>query len=69
MIYGTPETPSPRSGASLKDFMQRMGHDLVRAALIYQHSTAEADRKIADVMNDKITKDANGSSEESYGAG
>jgi hypothetical protein len=46
--------------------MQRMGHDSVRAALIYQHSTAEADRKIADSMNDKINQsnpdDENGSS-------
>nr|WP_245765460.1 hypothetical protein [Nonomuraea jiangxiensis] len=33
-----------------------MGHDSVRAALIYQHSTAEADRKIADSMNDKINQ-------------
>jgi hypothetical protein len=31
-----------------------MGHDSVRAAMIYQHGTAEADRKIADSMNDKI---------------
>ncbi|GGO80229.1 hypothetical protein [Nonomuraea cavernae] len=50
------------SGAILKDLMQRMGHDSVRAALIYQHSTAEADRKIADAMNVKFTEDANGSS-------
>ncbi|MEV4174256.1 hypothetical protein [Nonomuraea sp. NPDC049709] len=33
-----------------------MGHDSVRAALIYQHGTAEADRKIADAMNDKINQ-------------
>ena len=42
------------SGASLRDLMQRMGHDSVRAAMIYQHSTAEADRHIADVINSKI---------------
>ncbi|MEU0567817.1 hypothetical protein ABZ297_20840 [Nonomuraea sp. NPDC005983] len=34
-----------------------MGHDSVRAALIYQHSTAEADRKIDDAMNAMINKD------------
>ena len=34
--------------------MQRMGHDSVRAAMIYQHSTKEADRRIADAMNDMI---------------
>ncbi|WP_262495931.1 hypothetical protein [Nonomuraea sp. SYSU D8015] len=33
-----------------------MGHDSVRAALIYQHSTAEADRKLADSMDDKIAR-------------
>ncbi|GIH31937.1 hypothetical protein [Microbispora amethystogenes] len=33
-----------------------MGHDSVRAAMIYQHRTAEADHKIADVMNGKITQ-------------
>ncbi|WP_285775698.1 hypothetical protein [Microtetraspora sp. NBRC 13810] len=36
--------------------MERMGHDSVRAALIYQHSTAEADRKIANAMDSKIAE-------------
>ncbi|WP_220447141.1 tyrosine-type recombinase/integrase [Nonomuraea deserti] len=54
----TGNTIAAGSGASLKDLMQRMGHDSVRAALIYQHSTAEADRRIADAMNAKITKTA-----------
>ncbi|MEU8055466.1 tyrosine-type recombinase/integrase [Microbispora bryophytorum] len=44
------------STASLRDLMARMGHDNVRAAMIYQHRTAEADHKIADVMNGKITQ-------------
>ncbi|MEV4079553.1 site-specific integrase [Nonomuraea fuscirosea] len=52
----TGNTIAASSGASLKDLMQRMGHDSVRAALIYQHSTAEADRKIADAMNNKINQ-------------
>jgi hypothetical protein len=34
--------------------MQRMGHDSVRAAMIHQHSTMDADRRIADAMNHKI---------------
>ena len=42
------------SGAGLRDLMQRMGHDSVRAAMIYQHSTKEADRRIAEALNDKI---------------
>jgi integrase len=53
----TGNTIAASSGASLKDLMQRMGHDSVRAALIYQHSTAEADRKIADAMNAMINED------------
>jgi integrase len=44
------------AAASLRDLMQRMGHDSVRAALIYQHPTREADRRIADAMNAKITE-------------
>ncbi len=31
--------------------MARMGHASVRAALIYQHATAERDRHIADKLN------------------
>jgi hypothetical protein len=42
------------SGASLRDLMDRMGHDSVRAALIYQHKTAEAARAIADAMSAQI---------------
>jgi hypothetical protein len=30
--------------------MTRMGHDSMRAALIYKHKTQGADRKIADAM-------------------
>ncbi|GAA4505003.1 tyrosine-type recombinase/integrase [Nonomuraea ferruginea] len=52
----TGNTIAASSGASLKDLMQRMGHDSVRAALIYQHSTAEADCKIANAMNSKIAE-------------
>ena len=37
-------------GASLRDVMARMGHDSPRAALIYQHASAEADRGIADAI-------------------
>ncbi|MEV4455099.1 hypothetical protein [Microbispora sp. NPDC049633] len=33
-----------------------MGHDSVCAAMIYQHRTAEADHKIADVMNGMISQ-------------
>lgn len=36
------------TGASLRELMDRMGHSTTRAALIYQHTSAERDRRIAD---------------------
>lgn len=45
------------SGASLRDLMERMGHDSVRAALIYQHRTTEADRRIATRSNGSARTD------------
>ena len=44
----TGNTFAAMSGASLRDLMTRMGHDSMRAALIYQHKTQGPDRKIAD---------------------
>ncbi|MEU7877816.1 tyrosine-type recombinase/integrase [Microbispora bryophytorum] len=52
----TGNTIAASAGASLRDLMARMGHDSVRTAMIYQHRTAEADHKIADVMNGKIAQ-------------
>ena len=43
-----------RTGATTKDLMTRMGHDDMRAALIYQHATGEADRQIADRLSDLV---------------
>lgn len=40
-----------QAGASTKDLMARMGHDDMRAALIYQRATSEADRLIADRLS------------------
>ena len=34
-----------QTGASTRDLMARMGHDDMRAALIYQRATSEADRR------------------------
>ena len=45
-------------GTSTRDLMERMGHDTMRAALIYQHSTRDADRRIADAMSTQF--DAHG---------
>jgi integrase len=38
------------AGASLRELMARMGHSSTRAALIYQHSTDERQREIADAL-------------------
>jgi hypothetical protein len=39
-----------RTGVSTKDLMARMGHDDMRAALIYQRATSESDRRIAEQL-------------------
>jgi integrase len=41
-------------GASLGDLKARMGHDSARAAMIYQHATAAADRAIATALDRQI---------------
>jgi hypothetical protein len=41
-------------GASLGDLKARMGHDSARAAMIYQHATAAADRAIAGALDRQI---------------
>nr|WP_225438387.1 tyrosine-type recombinase/integrase [Candidatus Frankia nodulisporulans] len=47
----TGNTLASKTGASLRDLMTRMGHDSPRAALIYQHASAEADAAIADAIS------------------
>ena len=39
------------SGATTREPMGRMGQASMRAALIYQHRTAERDRAIADALD------------------
>jgi integrase len=41
-------------GTSTRDLMDRMGHDTMRAALIYQHATRDADRRIAEALESEI---------------
>ena len=41
-------------GTSTRDLMERMGHDSMRAALIYQHVTRDADRRIAEALDQQI---------------
>lgn len=50
-----------RSGVSTKELMARMGHDDMRAALIYQRATAEADKQIADRLSAMVDKHRSGS--------
>src|SRR5699024_5092770 len=40
-----------KEGTSTKDLMARMGHDDMRAALIYQRATSDADQRIADRLS------------------
>ena len=46
----TGNTLAASTGASTKELMARMGHASARAALIYQHATAERDRALADAL-------------------
>jgi integrase len=46
----TGNTLAVGTAASLRDLMDRTGHDSMRAALIYQHATNGADRRIAEAL-------------------
>ena len=52
-------------GVTTKELMARIGHSSPRAALIYQHATAERDRRIADAMAEAINKAASRATAES----
>lgn len=41
------------AGASTRELMHRMGHGSVRAALIYQHATADRDLEIARELSSR----------------
>jgi integrase len=47
----TGNTLAADTGVSLRNLMARMGHDNERAALIYQHKSSAADRRIADNLD------------------
>ena len=42
------------TGASTKELMARMGHSSMRAAVVYQHATADRDAAIAKALGDLI---------------
>lgn len=46
----TGNTLAAATGASTRELMARMGHASPRAALVYQHATAERDKVIADAL-------------------
>ncbi len=45
------------AAATTRDLMARMGHDSMRAALIYQHATAAADQSIARSIEAQVQKE------------
>ncbi|UPK74788.1 site-specific integrase [Nocardioidaceae bacterium SCSIO 66511] len=47
-------TYAARTGATIRELMERLGHSSERAALIYQHASDERDHAIAAGLNDLI---------------
>jgi integrase len=43
-----------KAGMSTKDLMARMGHDDMRAAMIYQRATSDADKRIAEKLSELV---------------
>ncbi|MFF4197621.1 tyrosine-type recombinase/integrase [Nonomuraea sp. NPDC001831] len=56
------------SGAGLKDLMARMGHDNVRAAMIYQHAVRGADEAIANAIDRQLAARDDDEGDEAAGA-
>jgi integrase len=52
----TGNTLAAGTGASTRELMARMGHAGPRAALIYQHASAERDRAIAEALGAQINR-------------
>lgn len=52
----TGNTLAAATGASTKELMARMGHASSRAALIYQHATAERDVAIAEAISGLVER-------------
>jgi hypothetical protein len=48
-------THGPHAGVTTKEPMARIGHDSPRAALIYQHATAERDSAVAAFLDEIAT--------------
>lgn len=52
----TGNTLAASTGASTRELMARMGHSTARAALIYQHASAERDRLIAEALSGLVDR-------------
>nr|WP_079105011.1 tyrosine-type recombinase/integrase [Streptomyces prasinopilosus] len=52
----TGNTLAASTGASTRELMACMGHITARAALIYQHASAERDRLIADAVSGLVNR-------------
>jgi integrase len=53
-LWHTGNTLAAQGGTSIADLKARMGHDSARTALIYQHATTAADKKIAEALGQAI---------------
>ncbi|MFE3578967.1 tyrosine-type recombinase/integrase [Streptomyces vinaceus] len=60
----TGNTLAASTGASTRELMTRMGHSTARAALIYQHASADRDRLIADALSGLVKKSRRGTKED-----
>jgi chemotaxis response regulator CheB len=56
------------AGASLRELMDRMGHSSPRAALIYQHSTDERQRALAEAVARQAQAALDAGTRGTYGA-
>jgi integrase len=56
------------AGASLRELMDRMGHSSPRAALIYQHSTDERQRALAEAVARQAEAALDAGARGTYGA-
>ena len=65
----TGNTLAAMSGVSTRDLMARMGHDSVRAAIIHQHATNEADARIAASLEAALAGDDVDQGDDDDGAG
>jgi integrase len=53
----TAGTLAAQTGATTKELMARLGHSSTRAAMIYQHTSAERDRRIAERLGAMVDQE------------